>query len=1214
MTQATWVKDLFNRPTAVRKGEFVVKLSEGVERAAETASTYVVTPAIADAFDQALGLVGSALDDGRSKGAYVHGSFGSGKSHFMAMLSLLLRNDAVAWRVPELHAIREKHRFVERAKLLELHFHMIDKESLESALFETYVQVIRNQHPDAQLPALFADEPVFEDARRMLESMGDEAFFSRLGGSESRAESEAWGDFAVAGSWDRARFERAANSSDPKERRELFDALVKGWFQHAVHARSFVDMDAGLAELARHAASLGYSGVVLFLDELILWLSHRATEHAWLHAQVQKMVKLVEAQESHRDVPIVSFLARQRDLAEMVGSDYAGLETANLRASLEHWSGRFDTIKLEDRNLPAIVERRVLNAKPGAAAQIDQAFEQLKRSAGPAWNTLLGEADQAAFRKLYPFSPALVDALVGLSAFLQRERTAIRLLMELLVEHIEDLKVGEVVRVGDLFDALADGTDAADGNMRARFSAARDLYRHTLLPMLQKQHGTDTAARCQRERDGHPVRLGCANCPETQCRTDNRLLKTLLIAALVPEIRSLKDLTASRLVALNHGSIRVPIPGTEAQQVTQKLKKWSSQLSQIHVGTQSDPQVRLQLEGVDLSDILKRAADLDSMSARQGILRTLLFESLYGEPVKDFSRDYTQEWRGTTRRGQLIFGNVRKLSIEQLRCPPEHDYRLIVDYPFDDSGFTPRHDQQLIEEVIEKGGAEWTLVWLPSFFSASTNDLLRELTILERILETPINVHRYTSHLAVEQQARVRMDLENLRLAKENRLRGILNAAYGLTRASPEDLDPGLSVEQHLWLLKPGARLQPRQPSDLSNALSCYLPAVLEARYPRHPQLDKPLTKRRIEDLVNRFGQLVDADDKQLPLERPVLEDWRGSLEQLGIVRITERAAFLSDTGLLHALDARRRQQELDSPSAAQLRSWIDEGQRMGLTPEVEDLILRCYARMWARTFTYFGRPYEPKAGTTISDDVILEQPPLPSQDEWHKALGLVAAAFGKNLPGRALHADNLKRFEQMVTEAADQVQAAAVRLPALLEGWLKLLGDERLSQRVQTAQSAVRLCEAVQGRGGKDLVETLAAFEPVTSAKAVGSSLAATHANVRALDNDLARDVFERLRALGPTRSGAAETLADLSAALLEDEIIIQLVPRLDKAVQNARALLKPEPKPIPPGKRLVREVSLTELGRPQAVQALRALADQLEGADRLSVSGKLALWDDKP
>jgi hypothetical protein len=373
---------------------------------------------------------------------------------------------------------------------------------------------------------------------------------------------------------------------------------------------------------------------VLFLDELILWLSHRASEHAWLHGQVQKMVKLVESQEAARDVPIVSFIARQRDLADMVGSDYAGAESTLLRGSLEHWSGRFDTIKLEDRNLPAIVERRVLKPKEGAGAVIDQSFDQLKRSAGGAWNTLLGEQDAAAFRKLYPFSPALVEGLVGLSSFLQRERTAIRLLMELLVEHIEDLKLGEVVRVGDLFDALADGTDAADGSMRLRFAAARELYHHRLLPMLQEQHGTTSAARCQRFRPEHPVRLGCASCGETQCRSDNRLLKTLLIAALVPEVKALKDLTASRLVALNHGSIRVPIAGTEAQQAAQQLKRWASDLSQIQVGPQNDPVVSLQLQGVDLSDILKRAAELDSPQARQGVLRNLLFQALGSIPCR----------------------------------------------------------------------------------------------------------------------------------------------------------------------------------------------------------------------------------------------------------------------------------------------------------------------------------------------------------------------------------------------------------------------------------------------------------------------------------------------------------------------------------------------------------------------------------------------------
>ena len=46
--------------------------------------------------------------------------------------------------------------------------------------------------------------------------------------------------------------------------------------------------------------------------------------------EVEKMIKLVEASNMHREVPLVSFIARQRNLAEMVGEDYAGVENLRL--------------------------------------------------------------------------------------------------------------------------------------------------------------------------------------------------------------------------------------------------------------------------------------------------------------------------------------------------------------------------------------------------------------------------------------------------------------------------------------------------------------------------------------------------------------------------------------------------------------------------------------------------------------------------------------------------------------------------------------------------------------------------------------------------------------------------------------------------------------------------------------------------------------------
>jgi predicted ATPase len=86
-----FMSDIFDIPTQVHQGDFVLRLTEGVERPADTLSTYVVTPQLVICFDQALSLIKSALETRSSKGAYLHGSFGSGKSHFMAVLTLLLQ-------------------------------------------------------------------------------------------------------------------------------------------------------------------------------------------------------------------------------------------------------------------------------------------------------------------------------------------------------------------------------------------------------------------------------------------------------------------------------------------------------------------------------------------------------------------------------------------------------------------------------------------------------------------------------------------------------------------------------------------------------------------------------------------------------------------------------------------------------------------------------------------------------------------------------------------------------------------------------------------------------------------------------------------------------------------------------------------------------------------------------------------------------------------
>lgn len=1207
--QPTLVRDLFDLPEHIRKGDFVLKLAEGIEDAKTTAETYVVTPALAEAFDKALRLVGSALRDKKSQAAYLHGSFGSGKSHFMALLSLLLAGSEAAWRVPELHPLRETHGFVGKAKLLELHFHMVGKESIESAVFTEYLDVVRARHPEAPVPPLFGDDRLFQMAGQLLEELGEERFFAPM--NEGAVADSRWGKKAQASAWNRARFEAAVDSSDPKVRAELFSALVKkrfpGWEQES---RAFVDFDSGLAVMARHAASLGYDAVVLFLDELILWLAGRAADAAWLHQEAQKMVKLVEAEDMHRDIPLVSFIARQRDLADMVGDEYAGAENQRLRDSLKWWEGRYDVVKLEDRNLPAIVERRILRPKDeGAKARLETAFDSLRKSAGASWQALLGAEDAAAFRKLYPFSPALVDVLVALSNSLQRQRTAIKLLMEILVEHISDLQIGEVVRVGDLFDVLAGGEESADGVMKARFAEARRLYKVHFLPMLQEQNGTAREDRCQRLRPDHPTRLGCAGCPEAACRTDNRLVKTLLVAALVPEVPAVKDLTASRLVQLNHGSIRVPIPGTEASIATQKLKTWAAAVGQLHVGPETDPAVRVRLEGVDLGPILEKARHTDTEGNRTRVIRELLFEALGLDKVLERGKDHKEPWRGTDRIGHIQFGNVRTMGPELLRCPEDHHFRIVVDYPFDSATHGPIDDLKVVEDFLEKGSGSWTLVWLPSFFSEAMNKLLGELVVLEEVLESPSKARSYVADYSVENQSRAISDMENLRSMKKGRLLQVLEEAYGLARVKEGDLDSARSLEQHLHLLKPGAKLEARVPPNLAEALSVYIDALLSARWPRHPRLGSKLTARRVEHLVEKFGALIDGG-KKLAADKAEVEEARGTLGELGLVRVSEGAIHLVEDRTLQELDRRRLQQALDAPNVGQVRRWIDESGKMGLLPEAEDLVVRCYARWAARTFTYFGKPYQPKAGQAMPADVVLEKPDLPGEAAWGAALDQAGHVFGVSMPGRALHADNLKQFEAKVGERLGALGRAAASLPGLLGRWAELLGVDMEADRLVTARSGDTLVAALSGKDAVGQVEALAAFQPRTSPRALGKSMAAAPQAGGLLADRLVLGVFEQLAARRGEVAGATEVLERAAEALRQDELHVALAERLRGLAEEGQRLLAPGKDPVPEPGTISTPFSIQARGRAAALAELdRVKAALDEAGEDVVVSGRITI-----
>jgi hypothetical protein len=381
---------------------------------------------------------------------------------------------------------------------------------------------------------------------------------------------------------------------------------------------------------------------------------------------------------------------------------------------------------------------------------------------------------------------------------------------------------------------------------------------------------------------------------------------------------------------------------------------------------------------------------------------------------------------------------------------------------------------------------------------------------------------------------------------------------------------------------------------------------------------------------VEKFGEIIDADDKRIPADRELVDEMRGTLMELGLVRVTEAAVHLLEDRTLQELEKKRQLKTAEEPSVGELRRWIDEGGKMGLQVEASDLVVRCFARWAARTLVSYGKPYEAKAGQPIPDDVVLEKPDLPGQAEWSEALRLAGAAFGVTLAGKALYADNLKRFEALLADKLS-IASACAKLPGLLGARLGELGLPENADRMRTALSADRLCAVLQGKRAVEQVRALAVFQPETGAQAVGRSIAKTAETMAVLDDRLVFGVFGQLRARRTQVPGAEELLERAAQALRQDQVIVELAPRLRALAEDGQRMLTPPESPIPPadgheagqrpiplpepGVRAILRRPLHARGRAAALETARVafeeIAAKLEsGGDDVTLSGEIVLW----
>lgn len=1193
-TGARTLRDVFTIPEVARADDYVLRLSNSVQvdQVVATLTSYVVTDELAHAFDQALAVVELALRTGRDEAAFLEGSFGSGKSHFMAVLHAILGHHPQARAIRELQPVLERHRSLESANLLRLTFHFLDSESVEATLFSEYLEQIVRLHPESLPPVLHSAKGLFDDAAALRRSLGDDTFLAGLNATTGGGGS-MWAQLGVAAAaWTPERYDAAtAPTATREERRQVQQSLINSHFTSFSRNTDWLSLDEGLSVIAEHARGLGYDGVVLMLDELMLWLTFIINERERLTREVQKVTKLVEGSRGRNAVPVVSFIARQHDLRRwLVTGTSAGAEQDALERNLAHQSGRFTSIMLGDENLPAIAHRRLLTPRDDeAAATLQTAFGRVDRT--PAvWDVLRDGvnatedhrgADAAAFRLTYPFSPALIDTLKNLAGLMQRERTALKVMQKMLVDNADRLTIDNVIPVGEAFDDIISGTTtSSDPQVTVRFRLARDLWSTKLRPRILEQYRL-------------PADISDADLPPG-AQAEMRLAKTLILAALAPNVPALKQITPARLAALNHGSIREVLPGDAATQALHKVRSWQTVVPEVRTSDESrNPVISVTLAEVDYEGVVARARSEDTEGRRRDLIRDMLFDAV---GVADLPvvlggvRTRQVVWKGTLRDVDILFGNVRDAAFlpdDAFRARPG-TVRLILDYPFDDPGRTASDDHVRVERMRDNNWDEFTVVWLPGFFSDEQNRLLGQLVVLNTVLGGE-KWAAYAADLPELDRPAARAILEAQRSGIRGQIGGVLQQVYGVAAGYqfPEGEEPLRSLTPNFT---------PRRPvgASLGECADRLIADAFAARYPHHPDFTPAGQAIPDRDVTKTLTFLRAADgnaEGRLALDRPDRDLVRRVVQPLELAKVNETHLVFTatefttwDSRISQALS--RQGVDPNAPIDVEtLRHAVDPPDAgRGLSDAIRDLVVAAWASRHRRAWFRHGTPVEePASIRDVKADLQLRAEPLPDSDTWTAALDRWGRLFGETANPH-LTATNLAGFVRRAEARIVGTLPDQQRLLTALDTLYQQLDLDASEPRRRLAGSVRDLLQTLGGAGADrvrfvQLVAQSSAFgsdaeaaRSIATAGAVAEAIDGTNwarfAIVRqgaAQTDDRGRQARSILDALAAAAAGQEYT-TPLAAAIASADDARQRW--LERWASPVPATPTSRPKPEPPGR----------------------------------------------
>jgi len=356
----------------------VIRLEQGRADAASVTSTFVVTAEVAGHLDVLAGL----LSKPHGAGCFVQGDFGSGKSHFLAVLAAVFDRSPAAQPIAASQPALGKIAAGPRLLAVDISLvHFRGATPLERIVFSAVETALRRCGHTAAL------SPLAEFINNLRRFAADPALARDLA-AEAGVEPADLGRFF------------------DERPRDAYTAGLRFLERRGLPSPDRLIADRG--ELFNRAMAAvrdaGFGGMVLLIDELSEFLRSKP-DPAALNDDARMLQFLGERSQTEP----VWILAALQESVERTGD----IAQATLRKIKDRYPFRFHLSTVHIRGL---IEQRLAPRADGADQHLLAVFESLRRRF-PAFT-----GDYALFRAVYPLHPETLALLEGLSDLFSQHR------------------------------------------------------------------------------------------------------------------------------------------------------------------------------------------------------------------------------------------------------------------------------------------------------------------------------------------------------------------------------------------------------------------------------------------------------------------------------------------------------------------------------------------------------------------------------------------------------------------------------------------------------------------------------------------------------------------------------------------------------------------------------------------------------------------------